>query len=118
MTELRADAVDFLAEAYRHRDRSAFAAMVVASRHLDYSIAECRAALTRVLGEMTGRLAELMAERIVLLELGRLEVGDDPVLAQGEVLLTRGDRELDELLISGALDPFLHALGLDPDEFR
>lgn len=73
---IRPEAVAFLAEAYRHRRRSAYAALVVEHRHEDYSPAECRAALAQVLGEVDVAIeacaavaAELDAEVVVAQEL-------------------------------------------------
>lgn len=53
---VRPTAVEVLAAAYRHKGRSAYADRVIAHRHEDFSIAECRAALAIVRVELESEL--------------------------------------------------------------
>lgn len=48
--------VSFLADAYRARHRSRFAAIVVRDRHLDFTPEECRLALAEVRTEAEAEL--------------------------------------------------------------
>lgn len=59
---LRPEAVDFLADAYRHKGRPV-ADAILANRHRDYSRAECEAALSRVQIEAETELLILRALR-------------------------------------------------------
>ena len=113
LTNARADAVDLLADAWRHKDRSKLADLVIANRHRDYSHAERREALSRVVAEMHADLIVLEALRDHL-----RRADPDPLVTRGQALLNLDDTELEHLLRHGMLDDLLVALDLNPDEFR
>ncbi|CAN5713875.1 hypothetical protein BH11ACT8_BH11ACT8_12250 [soil metagenome] len=112
-TASRADAVDFLADAWRHKGRSKLADLVIAGCHLDYTHAERREALSRV-------VAELHADLVLIREHARLATTEhpDPVVARGMALLDLEDHELEHLLRHGMVDDLLTALDLDPKDYR
>lgn len=87
--------VAFLADAYRARRRSPYAALVVEHRHLDFTIDECRQALAEVLAEAEAELVVMRACR---------EIAADPVAARLSALLELDDAELEQLHHAGLLD--------------
>ncbi len=87
-----------MAEAYRHKGRSAYADAVIANRHADFFPAECLAAVDRVLVEYRAGLIAGQEERRLM------GLYDSEWVARLHFLSQLTDEEFNEIRDAGLME--------------